>query len=133
MHLTSIDTGRIVCRLNNASCPLGLLITPFVQFKSPRLVFVRASADARTHFFVMSFNSKGNLVTFVDPPSALVNSLGLFIRAVFPRRIVKEHVSDDGVFTITLNPGINGALCSPLCTVFLRLFLSCDDGGGDDV
>jgi len=55
----------------------------------------------------MSFNSKGNLVTFVDPPSALVNSLGLFIRAVFPGRIVKEHVSDDGVFTITLNPGIN--------------------------
>ena len=57
----------------------------------------------------MSFNNKGNLVTFVDPPSALVNSLGLFIRAVFPRRVVKEHVSDDGVFTITLNPGINGA------------------------
>jgi hypothetical protein len=89
-------------------------------------VFVRAPADARTHFFVMSFNSKGNLVTFVDPPSALVNSLGLFIRAVFPRRIVKEHVSDDGVFTITLNPGINGTLCSPLYTVF---FLSSDDGG----
>ncbi|KAN0111896.1 hypothetical protein V8E52_008102 [Russula decolorans] len=87
MYLTSIDTGRV--------------------FKTPQLVFVRAPADARTHFFVMSFNSKGNLVTFVDPPSALVNSLGLFIRAVFPRRIVKEHVSDDGVFTITLNPGIN--------------------------
>lgn len=77
----------------------------------------------------MSFNNKGNLVTFVDPPSALVNSLGLFIRAVFPRRVVKEHVSDDGVFTITLNPGINGALClhcPPLC-----LFLSSNCGGGD--
>jgi hypothetical protein len=77
----------------------------------------------------MSFNNKGNLVTFVDPPSALVNSLGLFIRAVFPRRVVKEHISDDGVFTITLNPGINGTLglnCLPL-----RLFLSSDGGGGD--
>ena len=74
----------------------------------------------------MSFNNKGNLVTFVDPPSALVNSLGLFIRAVFPRRIVKEHVSDDGVFTITLNPGINGTLRSPLYTV---LVLSSDGGG----
>src|SRR6267154_4172349 len=106
--------------------PLGLLITPFVQFKSPQLVFVRAPADARTHYFVMSFNSKGNLVTFVDPPSALVNSLGLFIRAVFPRRIVKEHISDDGVFTITLNLGINGTLCLPLYTVF---FLTSDDDG----
>jgi hypothetical protein len=97
-------------------------------------VFVRAPADARTHFFAMSFNSKGNLVTFVDPPSALVDSLGLFIRAIFPGRIVKEHVSDDGVFTITLNPGINGTLCLPLCTVS---FLSRDDddgggGGGGD-
>ena len=82
-------------------------------------MFVRAPADARTHFFVMSFNSKGNLVTFVDPPSALVNSLGLFIRAVFPGRIVKEHISDDGVFTITLNPGINGTLCLPLYTVVM--------------
>jgi hypothetical protein len=90
-------------------------------------VFVRAPADAHTHFFAMSFNSKGNLVTFVDPPSALVDSLGLFIRAKFPGRIVKEHVSDDGVFTITLNPGINGTLCLPLYTVF---FLSSDDGGG---
>ena len=90
-------------------------------------MFVRAPADARTHFFVMSFNSKGNLVTFVDPPSALVNSLGLFIRAVFPRRVVKEHVSDDGVFTITLNPGIYGMLCLPLYTVS---FLSSDGGGG---
>jgi hypothetical protein len=87
-------------------------------------VFVRASADARSHFFAMSFNSKGNLVTFVDPPSALVNSLGLFIRAVFPRRIVKEHVSNDGVFTITLNPGINGTPCSILYIVFLLVFFS---------
>jgi hypothetical protein len=77
----------------------------------------------------MSFN-KGNVVTFVDPPSALVNSLGLFIRAVFPRRIVKEHISDDSIFTISLNPGINGTLwrlCLPLYTVF---FLSSDDDGG---
>jgi hypothetical protein len=90
-------------------------------------VFVRAPADARTHFFVMSLNSMGNLVTFVDPPSALVDSLGLFIRAIFSGRIVKEHVSDDGVFTITLNPGINGMLCLPLYTVF---FLNSDGGGG---
>ena len=88
-------------------------------------MFVRAPVDARTHFFVMSFNGKGNLVTFVDPPSALVNSMGLFIRAVFPGRIVKEHISDDGVFTITLNPGIDGTLCLPLYTVF---FLSSDGG-----
>jgi len=87
VYLTSINTGRVL--------------------KSPQLVFVRAPPDAHTHFFAMSFNRKGNLVTFVDPPSALVNSLGLFIRAVFPRRVMKEHVSDDGVFTITLNPGIN--------------------------
>jgi hypothetical protein len=91
-------------------------------------VFVRAPADTRFHFFVMSFNSKGNVVTFVDPPSALVNSLGLFIRAVFPRRIVKEHISDDGVFTITLNPGINGTLYLLLYTVFI--LSSNDDGGG---
>ena len=88
-------------------------------------MFVRAPVDARTHFFVMSFNSKGNLVMFIDPPSALVNSLGLFIRAVFPGRIVKEHISDDGVFAITLNPGIDGTLCLPLYTVF---FLSTDGG-----
>ncbi|KAI0266640.1 hypothetical protein BGY98DRAFT_1029144 [Russula aff. rugulosa BPL654] len=75
VYLTSINTGRV--------------------FKGPQLVFVRAPADTRTHFFAMSFNRKGNLVTFVDPPSALVNSLGLFIRAVFPRRVMKEHVSDD--------------------------------------
>jgi hypothetical protein len=87
-------------------------------------VFVRAPADTRTHFFAMSFNRKGNLVTFVDPPSALVNSLGLFIRAVFPRRVMKEHVSDDGVFTITLNPGINGTLCLPLYTAFLSISFS---------
>ena len=92
-------------------------------------MFVRAPADARTHFFVMSLNSKGNLLTFVDPPSALVNSLGLFIRAGFPRRIAKEHVSDDGVFTITFNPGINGTLCLPLYAVYL--VVSDNDGGGD--
>lgn len=87
-------------------------------------MFVRAPADAHTHFFAMSFNRKGNLVTFVDPPSALVNSLGLFIRAVFPRRILKEHISDDGVFTITLNPGINGTLCLPLYTIFFSVCFS---------
>lgn len=87
-------------------------------------MFVRAPADPRTHFFAMSFNNKGNLVTFVDPPAALVNSLGLFIRAVFPRRIEKEHLSDDGIFTITLNPGINGTLCLPLYTVFFFVSLS---------
>jgi len=72
----------------------------------------------------MSFNNKGNIVTFVDPPSALTNSLGLFIRAMFPRRIVNEHISDGGVFTITFNPGINGTLCIPLYTAFLSVFFS---------
>lgn len=87
-------------------------------------MFVHTHADARAHFFAMSFNGKGNLVSFVDPPSALVNSLGLYIRAAFPRRILNEHMSDDGVFTITLDPGINGTLCLPLYTVFLSASFS---------
>ncbi len=91
-------------------------------------MFVRAPADPRAHFFAMSFNNKGNLVTFVDPPAALINSLGLFIRAVFPHRIVNEQVSDDGIFTITLNPGINGTLCLPR---ILPLFLPSDGRYGN--
>ena len=87
-------------------------------------MFVRAAPDTRAHFFAMSFNNKGNIVTFVDPPSALTNSLGLFIRALFPRRIVNEHISDGGVFTITFNPGINGTLCIPPYTVFLSVSFS---------
>jgi len=72
-------------------------------------VFIRAPADGRAHFFAMSLNSAGNRVTFVDPPAAIVNSLGLSLRTAFPRRILNEHSSDDGIFTITLKSGINGA------------------------
>jgi len=87
VYLTSINTGR--------------------AFKSPRLVFIRAPADARSHFFAMSLNSAGNRITFVDPPVAVVNSLGLSLRTAFPHRIVNDHASDDGIYTITLKSGIN--------------------------
>lgn len=87
-------------------------------------MFVRTPTDARAHFFAMSFNGKANLVSFVDPPSAVVNSLGLYIRAAFPRRILNEHMSDDGVFTITLDPGINGMQCLLLYIVFLSVSFS---------
>ena len=75
----------------------------------------------------MSFNNTGNLITFVDPPTAVVNSLGSSLRKAFPHRIVNEHESDDGTFTITLEPGINGTLSLPLHTAF-RLFLTSGDG-----
>jgi hypothetical protein len=72
-------------------------------------VFIRAPTDARAHFFAMSLNSAGNRITFVDPPVAVVNSLGLSLRTAFPRRVLNEHSSED-IFTITLKSGINGAL-----------------------
>ncbi|KAI0003695.1 hypothetical protein BJV74DRAFT_793335 [Russula compacta] len=87
VYLTSINTGRAL--------------------KSPRLVFIRAPADSRTHFFAMSLNGSGNRVTFVDPPVAVVNSLGLSLRTAFPHRIANEQTSEDGIFTIILKSGIN--------------------------
>jgi hypothetical protein len=82
-------------------------------------VFIRAPADGRAHFFAMSLNSAGNRITFVDPPAAVVNSLGLSLRTAFPHRISNEQPSDDGTFTITLKSGINGALSLPLHNAFL--------------
>ena len=73
-------------------------------------MFIRAPADARAHFFSMSLNSAGNRITFVDPPAAVVNSLGLSLRTAFPRRILSEHSSEGGIFNITLKSGINGSL-----------------------
>jgi len=87
VYLTSINTGRAL--------------------KSPRLVFIRAPHDSRAHFFAMSLNSAGNRVTFVDPPVAVINSLGLSLRTAFPHRILNEHTTDDGIFTIVLKSGIN--------------------------
>ena len=45
-------------------------------------MFIRAPVDARAHFFCMSLNNAGNRVTFVDPPAAVANSLGLRIVAI---------------------------------------------------
>ena len=73
-------------------------------------MFIRAPADGRAHFFAMSLNSAGDRITFVDPPVAVVNSLGLSLRTAFPRRILNENSSEDGIFTITLKSGINCAL-----------------------
>jgi hypothetical protein len=73
-------------------------------------VFIRAPVDGRAHFFAMSLNSSGNRVTFVDPPAAIVQSLGLSLRTAFPRRIANDNTSEDGIFTITLKSGINGTL-----------------------
>jgi hypothetical protein len=91
-------------------------------------VFIRAPADRRARFFAMSLNSTGDLITFVDPPTAVINSLGLSLSKAFPHRIVDEHASDDGTFTITIKPGINGTLPLPLHTAF-HLFLTTGDGG----
>jgi len=87
MYLTTINTG--------------------CAFKSPRLVFIRAPADSRAHFFAMTLNGTGNRITFVDPPAAVVNSLGLSLRTAFPHRIVNDHESEGNIFTITLKSGIN--------------------------
>jgi hypothetical protein len=61
----------------------------------------------------MSLNSTGNRVTFVDPPAAVVNSLGLSLRTAFPHRVANDH-AEDGIFTITLRSSINCALFLPL-------------------
>lgn len=76
-------------------------------------MFIRAPADSRAHFFAMSLNSAGNRVTFVDPPVAVVNSLGLSLRTAFPHRIANEHSTEDGIFTIVLKSGINCAFHLP--------------------
>ncbi|KAH9982916.1 hypothetical protein BGW80DRAFT_1453719 [Lactifluus volemus] len=88
VYLTSINTGR--------------------TFKGPRLVFIRAPADSSAHFFAMSLNRSGNRVTFVDPPAAVANSLGLSLRAAFPHRILSDNSTPDRIFTIKLKSSING-------------------------
>ena len=70
-------------------------------------MFIRAPADGRTHFFAMSLNRAGNRITFVDPPAAVVNSLGLSLRTAFPHRIANEQATDDGILTIWLKSGVN--------------------------
>ena len=91
-------------------------------------MFIRAPADSRAHFFAMSLNSSGNRITFVDPPAAVVNSLGLSLRTAFPHRIANDHESEGGIFTITLKSGINGALSftAPHClfSVFFSLIVA---------
>jgi hypothetical protein len=87
-------------------------------------VFIRAPADSRAHFFAMTLNGAGNRITFVDPPAAVVNSLGLSLRTAFPHRIVNDHESEGGIFTITLKSGVNGALSLPSHTAFLPVFFS---------
>jgi hypothetical protein len=111
VYLTSINTGRAVRHSNfSASADLSHHLVCVIQFNSPRLVFVRAPADGSAHFFAMSLNNSGDRVTFVDPPAAVANSLGLSLRAAFPHRILNEHTTPDGIFTIILKSGINGAL-----------------------
>jgi hypothetical protein len=58
----------------------------------------------------MSINNSGDRVTFVDPPVAVANSLGLSLRAAFPHRILNDQTTADGIFIITLKSGMNGAL-----------------------
>jgi hypothetical protein len=94
-------------------------------------VFIRAPVDARAHFFCMSLNNAGDRVTFVNPPAAVANSLGLSLRTAFPHRIENEQTSEDGIFTIILKSGINGA-CAPVFhfgagLILFRTFLR--DGG----
>ena len=87
-------------------------------------MFIRAPADGRAHFFAMSLNSKGNRITFIDPPNAVTNSLGLSLRTAFPHRILNDNPSEDGILTITLKSGINGALSLSLHTPCLSVFFS---------
>ena len=54
----------------------------------------------------MSLNNSGDRVTFVNPPAAVSNSLGLSLRTAFPHRIDNEQ-NEDGIFTIILKSGIN--------------------------
>ncbi len=84
-------------------------------------MFIRAPVDGRAHFFAMSLNSSGNRITFVDPPAAIVNSLGLSLRTAFPRRIASDNASD-GIYTIILKSGINGTLHTH--TAFLPVIFS---------
>jgi len=74
----------------------------------------------------MSLNNAGDRVTFVDPPAAVANSLGLSLRTAFPHRILNEQTSEDGIFTIILKSGINGAhafFISGACSFFLFVCL----------
>jgi hypothetical protein len=97
-------------------------------------VFIRAPADGRAHFFAMSLNSKGNRITFIDPPNAVTNSLGLSLRTAFPHRILNDNASEDGILTITLKSGINGALSLSLHTVsvFFSLVVVVSNGSREE-
>jgi len=107
----SIIAQRVICRIFWVLAAQGYVYLTSINtgraFKSPRLVFIRAPADARAHFFAMSLNKAGNRVTFVDPPAAVVNSLGLSLRTAFPHRIANEHTPEGGMFTIILKSGID--------------------------
>lgn len=108
----SIMAQRMICRIFWVLAAQGYVYLTSINtgcaFKSPRLVFIRAPVDARAHFFAMSLNNAGDRVTFVDPPAAVANSLGLSLRTAFPHRIDNEQTSEDGIFTIILKSGING-------------------------
>jgi len=75
----------------------------------------------------MSLNNAGDRVTFVDPPAAVANSLGLSLRAAFPHRIANDQTSQDGLFTIILKSGINGT-CSPFFVSLLEPQIHRDGG-----
>lgn len=108
----SIMAQRMICRIFWVLAAQGYVYLTSINtgraFKSPRLVFIRAPVDARAHFFCMSLNNAGDRVTFVNPPAAVANSLGLSLRTAFPHRIENEQTSEDGIFTIILKSGING-------------------------
>ncbi|KAH9178701.1 hypothetical protein EDB89DRAFT_2063635 [Lactarius sanguifluus] len=108
----SIMAQKMICRIFWVLAVQGYVYLTSINtgcaFKSPRLVFIRAPVDARAHFFAMSLNNAGDRVTFVNPPVAVANSLGLSLRTAFPHRIDNEQTSEDGIFTIILKSGIHG-------------------------
>lgn len=42
----------------------------------------------------MTMNNAGDEITFIDPPASVSQSLGLYMRSVFPRRIENDTVDN---------------------------------------
>lgn len=94
----SNDVQRMICRIFWVLANQGYVYLTTINngrtLHAPRLVFVRSVPDPGAHFFAMTMNNAGDEITFIDPPASVSQSLGLYMRSVFPRRIENDTVDN---------------------------------------
>lgn len=119
-HVESSKRNCVVTAPKAAEFPSASVI---ITKKPAKFIFSRSTPEEIPYFFTISLSQSGGKLSILDAPSHVTESLNHSLRSAFPRQIIADRATEEGVCVIELRKSSSESFdCRLIQSQFVHMF-----------